>query len=56
MIRQCCICKKIYGEKKPYEDKRITHGYCLTCEKRLLSDIITQKKNKKERRRGNELY
>ena len=31
MIRQCCICWIIFGEKEPLEDKSITHGYCPKC-------------------------
>jgi len=31
VIQKCCVCKKIYGEKEPYENKSITHGYCNEC-------------------------
>ena len=31
MIRRCCVCKVIYGEKEPFEDKSETHGYCDPC-------------------------
>ena len=31
MIRICMDCKKIMGEKAPYEDKRETHGLCDEC-------------------------
>jgi hypothetical protein len=31
MIRICCKCKKILGEKAPFEDKRETHTYCDEC-------------------------
>jgi len=31
MIRICCRCKKVMGEKAPFEDKTETHGYCDPC-------------------------
>lgn len=31
MIRRCCACKKVFGEKEPFEDKSETHGYCDPC-------------------------
>jgi hypothetical protein len=31
MIRQCCICGVVYGEKEPFEDKSVTHGLCKKC-------------------------
>ena len=31
MIRVCCKCKKVFGEKEPYEDKSETHGFCDPC-------------------------
>lgn len=31
MIRVCCVCKTVYGEKEPLEDKSETHGYCDPC-------------------------
>ncbi len=31
MIRKCCICGKVYGRKKPFRDKSVTHGYCEEC-------------------------
>jgi hypothetical protein len=31
MIRICCRCKTIMGEKKPLEDKSETHGLCDKC-------------------------
>ena len=31
MLRQCCRCKVIYGEKEPLEDKNVTSGYCDVC-------------------------
>jgi len=31
MIRMCYRCKKIMGEKEPFEDKSITSGLCDDC-------------------------
>ena len=31
MIRFCMICKKVFGEKKPFEDKSETTGICDLC-------------------------
>lgn len=31
MIRVCVVCKKVFGEKPPYEDKSVTHGICEIC-------------------------
>ncbi len=31
MKRVCSYCKKVYGEKEPYEDKSETHGACDKC-------------------------
>lgn len=31
MIRECYICKKIMGEKEPYENKSMTSGICNEC-------------------------
>ena len=33
MIRQCCVCREVQGEKEPLEDKTITHTICADCEK-----------------------
>jgi len=30
-VRQCCICWVIFGEKEPFKDKSVTHGYCPKC-------------------------
>jgi hypothetical protein len=31
MIRVCCECKKVFGEKEPLEDRSETHGICEKC-------------------------
>jgi hypothetical protein len=31
MIRVCYLCKKVYGEKAPIEDRSISHGLCEDC-------------------------
>ena len=53
MIRICAWCKKVMGEKKPYEDTSETHGICKSClneemgtcpicEKRVLRDRLLE--------------
>jgi len=39
MKQICCVCKTIYGEKEPYDDKRLTHGYCDTCFAMAIDEI-----------------
>jgi hypothetical protein len=41
------ICKTIFGEKPPYDDKRITHGLCAACAKREVAEY----EHRRERRR-----
>ena len=31
MIRVCCVCKKVYGIKRPLLRLRKTHGICDDC-------------------------
>jgi hypothetical protein len=31
MIRICCCCREILGEKEPLKDKSETETYCDTC-------------------------
>jgi hypothetical protein len=31
MIRVCYLCKRVYGEKEPLDDRRISHGLCDPC-------------------------
>lgn len=31
MLRKCCVCNLIYGEKEPYDDLSFTSGYCPKC-------------------------
>ena len=42
MIQICCVCKEIYGEKEPYEDKEYTHGYCSECFKLEMAKLKEQ--------------
>ena len=35
MVRICCYCQKIMGEKEPLENKSITHGICPDCNRKL---------------------
>ena len=39
MIRICCDCKKVLGEKEPLEDERITHGYCPECLEHTMKEL-----------------
>jgi len=31
VIRVCMVCKKVFGEKEPLDDKSPTHGICGPC-------------------------
>lgn len=31
MIRICCVCGYVIGEKEPFEDPSQTHGFCPPC-------------------------
>ena len=31
MISICSYCRKVIGEKEPFEDKRLSHGICPVC-------------------------
>jgi DNA-directed RNA polymerase subunit RPC12/RpoP len=35
MIVICAWCGKKLGEKPPYDDKRVTHGICAKCAKKM---------------------
>ena len=39
MIQVCSVCKIVYGEKEPFEDKRLTHDYCPDCFKVVMAEI-----------------
>lgn len=45
MIRQCCQCGKIYGEKPPFEDRSITSGFCEKCFREKMEEIRDRGKN-----------
>lgn len=42
MIRVCCGCKTVLGEKPPLEDTRITHGLCPDCFQRELDEAFAE--------------
>lgn len=46
MIRRCCQCKKILGEKEPLEDKSFTDTYCKECANEVYAQIEQMKKEK----------
>ena len=31
MIRECCVCGRVYGVKEPLQDPTRTSGYCAYC-------------------------
>jgi hypothetical protein len=31
MFSVCSYCRRVIGEKEPYEDKQVSHGICNTC-------------------------
>ena len=31
MIRVCCVCGLVLGEKEPLDDTSVTHTYCPRC-------------------------
>ena len=39
MIQVFSVCKTIYGEKEPLDDKRLTHGYCPECFEIAMAEI-----------------
>jgi len=47
LIRICCACGKIMGEKEPYEDKSYTHGLCDECLRKELEKIEIMRKEGK---------
>ena len=46
MIRQCCICWIVFGEKEPLEDKSITHGLYGDCFKVEMGKLDKLQKRK----------
>jgi len=44
LIRQCCICWIVFGEKEPLEDKSVTHGLCGDCFKVEMEKLDKLKK------------
>ncbi len=51
MIRVCYRCKKVYGEKPPLGDKRVTHGLCDVCfpleEARLYEEMRVEEEKRR---------
>jgi len=47
MIQECCVCGFRYGEKEPFEDKSVTHGFCPSCLKKELKKLEEFKKTGK---------
>lgn len=40
MLRECCRCKVIYGEKEPLEDRSVTSGFCPQCYTKEMKMIV----------------
>jgi hypothetical protein len=36
MIRQCAWCRRVIGQRAPFEDHSITHGLCRSCRGQVL--------------------
>ena len=45
MIQGCAYCKQKYGEKPPYDDRRITHGCCDICYPIIMAEIDDTSQN-----------
>lgn len=39
MIRVCVYCKRVFGEKEPFEDRSETHGICDECFPKVMKSI-----------------
>ena len=45
MVVMCSWCKKVLGEKEPFENKNITHGLCDKCFAKQMSEIKKRRIN-----------
>ena len=36
MIRQCAWCRRVMGQRAPFEDNSVTHGLCRLCRGQVL--------------------
>ena len=56
MIRRCCICRNIYGEKAPFSEPGETTGICDVCYlpylEKIRKDAEAYRKKEKHRRAG----
>lgn len=39
MIIQCAWCLRMSGNKVPLKDKRITHGICEECQRKMMKQV-----------------
>ena len=46
MLVICAWCGNKKGEVEPYEDKRISHGICLSCKEKALNDFVEKKQQR----------
>jgi len=56
MIRRCCICRNIYGEKAPFSEPGETTGICDVCYlpylERIRKEVKAYLEKEKQRRAG----
>ena len=43
MIIECAWCDRKMGEKEPLSDKRVSHGICKKCSKKVLKESEEKK-------------
>lgn len=48
MIRKCCKCFVIVGEKAPFDNNAVTHTLCDLCLKESLEDLQSKRKKNDE--------
>lgn len=52
MIRVCCECNKVFGEKEPFDDRSETHGICEECFPKTMKRL--EEESKKYRKNDSE--
>lgn len=48
ILRVCSMCGDSMGEKAPFDDKGKTHGYCASCEKKVMAENLVEAPSKAE--------
>ena len=54
MITKCCLCGEVYGSKEPFEDLRVSHGYCPACYLVELEKFKEKVKKREEKESAND--